>query len=124
MPEMSIQEAAKHYGLNRSTIYKAMGDGRLSFTQLPNGRRSLQPAEVERVFPPNRPIVSKQHPGQQIDTEESVNRWEENARLLQDTIRRLEADKEDLRQRLDRAEEERRQMTRLLEYHQRPWWQR
>lgn len=124
MPEMSIQEAARHYGLNRSTLYKAMENGLLSFNTLPNGRRSLHPAEVERVFPPNRPQVSKQQQGQHNETTETVKVMEAQICLMQDTIRHLETDKADLRERLDRAEEERRQMTRFLEHHQRPWWKR
>jgi len=101
-----------------------METGQLSYNTLPNGRRSLHPAEVERVFPPNRPQMSRQQQIQHNETPETVKVMEVQICLLQDTIRRLETDKADLLERLDRAEEERRYATRLLEFHQRPWWKR
>ncbi len=115
MPELSIAQTSKHYGLNRSTLYAAMADGRLSYNILPSGRRSLNPAEIERAFPPNRPGVSNPGHNPHIQTPEIVTVLTEQNRLLMDTIGRLEEDKRDLRRRLDDAEQERRSMIRLLE---------
>lgn len=146
MPDMSVTEATQHYGLNRSTLYKYMQKGTISFTTLPNGKRTLNPAEIERVFP-GHPKPSATNNITQIDTTnetsriallearlkmlESVNAslHEDKKRLEQDrdtTRRTLEADKTDLRSRLDSSEQDRRSMILLLEDFRKPqvpWWQ-
>ena len=130
MPALTITEAAKYYKINRSTLYRYMDDGILSFDTMANGKRSLQPAEIERVFP-IRPKTSQENESQQSDTP-VIQALETRLKMLLDIVARLERDKEhlaedkaDLRRRLDDAEQERRSMIRLLE-DKRPksvrWW--
>lgn len=126
MPQMSIMEACKHYGLNRATVYTAMGDGRLTYSLLPNGRRALEPAEVERAFPSNRPGQSKQDENRQSETTDLHAVLKEQNHLLMDMLRQSEMDKADLRKRLDESEQERRMTLRLLEDKRSrgSWWTR
>ena len=52
---ISFTEAANMANVSLSTIRRAVNDGRLSKTILSNGDSALDPSEVERVFPSNRP---------------------------------------------------------------------
>ena len=55
MPTVSITQAAEIARVSISTITRAMDKGRLSATILPNGKRVVDPSELERVFPSNAP---------------------------------------------------------------------
>jgi septal ring factor EnvC (AmiA/AmiB activator) len=51
MASIGLSEAARLTGKPRSTIHRAMKDGRLSYTIGPDGARLIDPAELERVYP-------------------------------------------------------------------------
>ena len=129
--DISITQASQTYGINRSTLYRYMENGTLSYTTLANGKRSLNPGEIERVFE-QRPKTSKSDEVNQSGTPSNVLVLETKVEMLQETVSRLERDKAkleedkmDLRNRLDGAEKERRTTLHLLEYHQQvkvPWW--
>src|SRR6266550_3380391 len=44
--------AARATGLSKSTIHRAIKDGRISATRTDGGSFAIDPAEVHRVFPP------------------------------------------------------------------------
>jgi len=97
---ISISDACRHFKINRSTLYAAMADGRLSFQVQANGRRTLEPSEIERVFPQNRPIVSSEDDiDQQNRTTDLIAVLKDKNRLLMDRIRQLEQDKENCERR-------------------------
>jgi hypothetical protein len=50
MAMLGLNEAARLVGCDVSTLHRAMASGRLSFTKDANGKRCLDPAELERVF--------------------------------------------------------------------------
>lgn len=142
MPLIGLTEAAKLTGKNKATIHRAMKGNRLSFTVSDNGERQIDPAELERVFPlvrrkeedkvanGNRPRVASNYTqlsqiSAQLEAERSKSAGLE-ARLAD-----KDAVIDDLRQRLDREGEERRQaqaqLTALLtdqraQPARRSWW--
>ncbi len=58
MAHVSISEAADRFGIPKSTIYKKLETGELSAKKI-DGKRCLDPSEVERVFPSDRPRYRK-----------------------------------------------------------------
>jgi hypothetical protein len=52
MPTLSLAEAAKHCGVNRSTILRAVKSGKMSGTRNDDGSWSVEPSELFRVFEP------------------------------------------------------------------------
>ncbi len=125
MPKLSIAEAARIAGTQRSTLYRAMANGKLSYEIL-IGRKVIDPSELARVYPPERPKVvrtpARTSPKAQPepdapDTEERVVLavLQKELQLMREQNRALEQDKQDLRVRLDRAEQDRGVALRLLE---------
>ena len=51
MPNLTISEAAKIVGKGRSTLYRLMCSGKLSYSLDANGQKTIDPAELSRVFP-------------------------------------------------------------------------
>lgn len=129
MAKHNIKEAAHLAGVNRTTLYTYMKEGRISWETLPNGNRVIDTAELSRVFGTLQSLdtngMSKSQHDQHMKTVDSareVSLLREQIEALRQHVQAAEADKTDLRQRLDqaerraeRAEEERRQMTGLLE---------
>jgi len=125
----TIGTAAKATGKAKSTISKAINNGTISATKNEDGSYSIDPAELHRVFPveasANGP--EKRH----LDDSEPFDLRFENGRLqgelkqLRERMAELDTmhdrerkqlgeQLEDLRRRLDRADEERRDKDRQL----------
>jgi hypothetical protein len=146
MAKHNIKEAARLAGVNRTTLYTYMKEGRISWETLPNGNRVIDTAELSRVFGTlqlvNTDSMSQNEHDQHQRTAEStreISLLQEQIEVLRQHVQAAETDKADLRQRLDqaerraeRAEEERRQVTVLIEdlrtkppasrERQRWWW--
>jgi hypothetical protein len=111
MALIGTSEAAKLSGKNRVTIQRAMKTGRLSYTMNDAGERRIDTAELDRVFGAAGADSSKSNTEHaavlhaQLDAERRANAL-------------LERTNDDLRQRLDTSESERRsvqtQLTALL----------
>lgn len=52
MAKLSIREAVKHYNVSRPTLTKALKSGRLSGVQDGQGKWSIDPSELVRVYQP------------------------------------------------------------------------
>ena len=129
MAKHNIKEAARLAGVNRTTLYTYMKEGRISWETLPNGNRVIDTAELSRVFGTlqslNTNSMSKNQHDQHTPTANSIREislLQEQIETLRQHVQAAETDKADLRQRLDqaerraeRAEEERRQVTGLLQ---------
>lgn len=122
MPFMTIAQAAKWAGVHRNTIQRAILNGRLSVAVNGLGRRVIDPSELSRVFEvkysaPD-PLAPADEPAPILTPDI------ENARVrdLHASIDDLRATVVDLRTRLDRAEQERNAMLRLLEDKTRSPW--
>ena len=96
----SIKEAADATGKERSTIQRAIKSGRISATLGESGAYEIDPSELHRVFPP---VARNQ--AQPIATQQETT--SEN-RELKAKVELLREMVDDLRQRLDKSEEERR----------------
>ena len=55
MASLSLREAAEQAGTSKSTIWRAIRAGRLSATRTDDGGFAIDPAELFRVFEPQRP---------------------------------------------------------------------
>jgi hypothetical protein len=111
MAQIGLSEAAKLTGKNRTTIFRAMKSGRLTFTVNGAGERQVDVAELERVFP----ATSAAQP-ESNNPHIAVLRVQLEAERDKNAL--LERTNDDLRQRLDASETERRnvhaQLTALL----------
>jgi len=117
---IGLTEASKLTGKDKTTIHRAMKSGRLSFTVGDDGDRQIDPAELERVFP-----IKLQDGGPEVAARNRKKAGSNHVQIAQLTaqleIERTKtaaleerlADKDgvidDLRRRLDREGEERRQ---------------
>jgi len=52
MAKLSIREAVKHYQVSRPTLTKALKSGKVSGTQDGQGKWSIDPSELARVYQP------------------------------------------------------------------------
>ena len=52
MANLSIREAVKHYQISRPTLTKALKSGKVSGTQDKQGKWSIDPSELARVYQP------------------------------------------------------------------------
>ena len=52
MVKLSIREAVKHYQVSRPTLTKALKHGKVSGTQDDQGKWSIDPSELARVYQP------------------------------------------------------------------------
>jgi hypothetical protein len=125
----TLGQAAKASGKSKPTILQAIRTNKLSATKDAFDRWQIDPAELHRVYPQQlTPQNDSEHPPNPGQASEN--------RLLRATIeglqqlcRQIESERDDLRGRLDRAEQERRdkdrQLTALLQppaAKTRRWW--
>ena len=54
MANLSIREAVKHYQVSRPTLTKALKSGKISGTQDGQGKWSIDPSELARVYQPRK----------------------------------------------------------------------
>ena len=52
MTLLTLTQAAKTAGIARSTLYRAIHNGRLSVVSKPNGSKGIDTSELQRVFGP------------------------------------------------------------------------
>jgi hypothetical protein len=57
MPLMSLRRAAAEARVSKSTIQRAINAGRLSAGRTDGGGYAIDPAELFRVYPPDRPVA-------------------------------------------------------------------
>ena len=119
--KLSLNKAAQHYKISKSTLSEALNTGRISATKDARGRWEIDPSEMDRVFPLNSEKPSQdRNPNPEQNTQTNAETLIEIARLRAelDAEKRLSssmADQvEDLRSRLDKSDEERRGLTAAL----------
>ena len=97
MALLTLTQAAKTVGIARSTLYRAIHNGRISVISQPNGSKGVDTSELQRVFGP---LQSATKPARQHDASQDVA-------LLQAHIDALERENELLRDeiRVSRARE-------------------
>lgn len=109
--KLTLNQAAKEARKAKSTVLKAIRDGRLSTLKNSKGQYEIDPSELFRVFPKT---VSIDHHETAFDQGELERLRSELAgeRRLNEV---LSEQVSDLRQRLDAETEERRNATKLLQ---------
>lgn len=112
----TLGEAAKATGISKASISRAINSGRISAVKNESGAFSIEPVELHRVYPPKSPAtVSGTHSETPRNTEGNLGNTSDfnvlqarlNAALEQ--LRDRDGTIGDLRQRLDRSDEERRE---------------
>ncbi len=114
---MSLNEAAKSCQKAKGTVLKAIKEGRLSAPKDAQGRYEIDPSELHRVFPLT--ALDQSEKPALTPTPDHESRFEierlkaelKAANILSETMAETVAD---LRERLDREGEERRQLTAML----------
>ena len=117
----SLSEAAKATGMNKTTVQRAIKNGKISASKGDSGSYEIEPSELHRVFPPVAAQRDAQH-RQSNDTQQSksasinsdlarVLELEQELAIAHERVNGLEAHKEqmadtinDLRKRLDSSE--------------------
>ena len=117
----SLSEAAKATGKNKTTVQRAIKNGKISASKGDSGSYEIEPSELHRVFPPGAAQRDAQH-RQSNDTQQSksasinsdlarVLELEKELAIAHERVNGLEAHKEqmadtinDLRKRLDSSE--------------------
>jgi DNA repair exonuclease SbcCD nuclease subunit len=114
---MTLNQAAKAAGKAKGTILKAIKDGTLSAPKDEKGRYEIDPAELHRVFPltsheqSEKPKLTTPNDHENRIEIERLRAELKAAQTLTDNMAETVAD---LRERLDREGEERRQLTAML----------
>lgn len=115
-------------GRNRATIYRDIKNGKLSANRTEKGGWEIDPTELNRVYPHpvagNRADNASNNKSRIDETAVSRETFEQMQRQLQDSQETIR----DLRQRLDREADERREaqakLTAMLTGPPKPWWRR
>jgi hypothetical protein len=114
---MSLNEAAKSCHKAKGTVLKAIKEGRLSAPKDAKGRYEIDPSELHRVFPLTaidqlgKPILTTTYDHENRIEIERLRTELKAANTLSENMAETVAD---LRERLDREGEERRQLTAML----------
>lgn len=103
---LTLSQAAKLSGKSKSLIFKSIKSGKLSFIEKTTAGYKIDPAELERVFPKNGKNAQKEQSDTHENSTETLFLRRENE-LLRDTVN-------DLRQRLNESDQERRQLLNIL----------
>jgi hypothetical protein len=114
--KLSLGQAAKETGLDKSTISRAIKSGKLSAHRKESGGYEIDPAELFRVFSPASQKPDPVALPPDIPTETLLENRELRIRLeaAELRIRDKEDEVRDLRRRLDTESEERRKLTLML----------
>jgi hypothetical protein len=135
MPILSLRDAAEQAGTSKSTIWRAIKSGRLSAARTDDGGFAIDPAELFRVFQPQRPeerpsgqgaTAPETQPATGAMADEMALRLamaaiEAEVKGLRDLLAEVRASRDELRQDRD---EWRGRAERLLTDQRRPWWRR
>lgn len=112
----TLGEAAKATGISKASISRAVSSGRISATKKENGSFSIEPVELHRIYPPKSAVpvsttVPETAPSDERNTRNTADSNVLQARLdaALEQLRDKDGTIGDLRQRLDRADEERRE---------------
>jgi hypothetical protein len=109
MPFFTLGQAAKATGRSKSGILDAIRGGRLSATRDDKNQWQIDPVELHRVYPL---LVQPSVKSEQDQTPLNANgliHFEEKIGFLERIIGNLESERDDLRRRLDKEAEERRE---------------
>lgn len=112
----TLGEAAKATGISKASISRAINSGRISAAKNEGGSFSIEPVELHRVYPPKSSATVSGTPPETARNAEDDTRNPSNSNVLQarleaalEQLRDRDGTIDDLRHRLDRSDEERRE---------------
>ena len=112
----TLGEAAKATGISKASISRAINSGRISAAKKDDGSFSIEPVELHRVYPPKSSAPVSATLDETARNTEANTRNTIDSKVLQarldaalEQLRDREGTIDDLRQRLDRSDEERRE---------------
>lgn len=112
----TLGEAAKATGISKASISRAINSGRISALKKDDGSFAIEPVELHRVYPPKASASVTATPYETIRNTEIDTRNTQDSNVLQarleaalEQLRDRDRTVEDLRHRLDRSDEERRE---------------
>lgn len=112
----TLGEAAKATGISKASISRAINSGRISAIKNESGSFSIEPVELHRVYPPKSSATVSKTPTETMRNTESGTGNIVDSNVLQvrldaalEQLRDRDGTIGDLRQRLDRSDEERRE---------------
>lgn len=112
----TLGEAAKATGISKASISRAVSSGRISAVKKEDGSFSIEPVELHRVYPPKSSGPVSTTPSETLRNSESNTSNTSDSNVLQarldaalEQLRDKDGTIGDLRQRLDRSDEERRE---------------
>ncbi|MBB3996138.1 putative site-specific integrase-resolvase [Sulfitobacter undariae] len=114
---MTLNEAAKSCRKAKGTILKAIKEGRLSAPKDDQGRYEIDPSELYRVFPATTSNQSEKPaltPTSDHENRIEIERLRAEVKAANTLTENMVETVADLRERLDREGEERRQLTAIL----------
>jgi hypothetical protein len=124
MPLYTLGQAAKATGRSKAGLLNAIRSGRISASRDEKNQWQIDPSELHRVYPLTvRPGVKSEHEQTPLNTSD-LTHFHEKSVFLERIIAELENERDDLRRRLDKESEERREaqtkLTALLTHQPEP----
>ena len=121
---LTLGEAAKVSTVTKSAISKAIKSGRMSAVKDDKGYYQIDPAELFRVFPTNTGNSQATVESVQKETGKETSSLQSTVEHLRELLGEIKSERDDLRQRLDKSEDERRatqsKLTALLTHQPNP----
>ena len=112
----TLGEAAKATGISKASISRAINSGRISAAKKDDGSFSIEPVELHRVYPPKSAATGSGTPSETMRNTDGDTRNTSDSNVLQarldaalEQLRDRDGTIDDLRHRLDRSDEERRE---------------
>lgn len=138
---LSAKKAADQVGISKQALINAIRKGKISAEKDHNGEWQIDPSELFRAYPPVNQLDDNQTPSLDDTLQSSLSHVDSGLRVevatLRERLGNLETERtrereqltgqiEDLRRRLDSADEERRRLTAILTDQRptpkRPFW--
>ena len=108
--KLSLGQAAKETGKSKATISKAISSGKLSATKNDKGGYDIDPAELFRVYPANSNQTVERNPkSERLETPSELAELRARVNGLEEQYKQAKETVEDLRERLNQSERERRE---------------
>lgn len=121
---LTLGEAAKVSTVTKSAISKAIKNGRMSAFKEDKGYYQIDPAELFRVFPSDTGNSQSTVESVQLETHKETSGLQATVEHFRELLGEIKSERDDLRQRLDKSEDERRatqsKLTTLLTHQSKP----
>jgi len=108
MSTLTLNQAAKAAKKAKATILDAIKNGRMSAPKDDLGRYQIDPAELFRVYPLDQSEAGHDYRERPQEETGETSTLRATVNHMRELIRQIESERDDLRERLNQSEEERR----------------